>query len=161
MGKWILIHWESVRKTLCIVCEINFSEYWRYDLSRHDEKHQAKIQEKETLVPGSKLRKGYVVKKKEDITNRQNLFVKKRCDNFSMLETSYDIAIVLAKKHKPLPDVEVILKPSFIKNCATCWWKYTERKVNEVPLSNQITAKGIEELSHDSGGSMGGGLWHV
>jgi len=109
-------------------------------------------------VPGYKLRKEYVVKKKEDITNRQIWFVKKRCDSFAMLEASYDIAIVLAKKQKPFSDVEVIVKPSFQNIAQPVGEKYIEGKVNEVPLSNQIIAKGIEELSHDSGGSRGGTL---
>jgi len=55
------------------------------------------------------------VKKKEDVTNRQNLFIKKRCDSFAMLEASYDIAFVFAKKHKPCPDGEIIVKPSLEK----------------------------------------------
>jgi len=32
-----------------------------------------------------------------------------------MLEASYDIAFVFAKKHKPCPDGEIIVKPSLEK----------------------------------------------
>ena len=86
-------------KPMCIVCESTLSDYRRYDLSRHYKKHQAEIEEKQKLVPGSELRKDYVVKKKETITKRRNLFVKKSCDSSAMLEVSYEIALVLAKKH--------------------------------------------------------------
>ena len=99
-------------KPLCIVSESNLSDYRSYDLSRHDEKHRAEVEEKHKLEPDSKLRKENVVKKKEDITNRQNLFIKKHLDSLAMLEASYDIVFVLAKRYKPCPDGEVIVNPS-------------------------------------------------
>ena len=98
-------------KPMCIVCESTLSDYRRYGLSRHYKKHQAEIEEKQQLVPGSELRKAYVVKKKETIIKRQNLFVKKSCDSSAMLEVSYEIALVLAKKHKPFSEGEEIVKP--------------------------------------------------
>jgi len=40
-------------KPMCIVCESILSDYRSYDLSRHYKKHQAEIEEKQKLVPGS------------------------------------------------------------------------------------------------------------
>ena len=100
-------------KPMCIVCKSALSHYKSCDLSRHYKKRQAKI-EKRKLVPGSELRKHYVVKKKETITTRQNLFIKS-CDNSAMLEVSYEIALVLAKIHKAFSDGEEIVKPSLQK----------------------------------------------
>jgi len=52
---------------MCIVCESTCSDYRSYDNSRHYtcKKHQAEIEEKQKLVPGSELRKKHAVKKKE------------------------------------------------------------------------------------------------
>ena len=83
---------------MCVVCKSTLSDYRNYDLNRHYKKHQAEIEEKQKLVLGSELRKDYVVKKKKTTTKRQNLFVNKNCDSSTMLEVSYEIVLVLAKK---------------------------------------------------------------
>ena len=44
-------------KPMCIVCETTFSGNRRNDLSRHYKKHQAEIEGKLKLLPGSDLRK--------------------------------------------------------------------------------------------------------
>ena len=49
---------------MCIVFENIISDNTRHDFSRHYEKHQVEIEEKQKLVPGSDLQKKYVVKKK-------------------------------------------------------------------------------------------------
>jgi len=97
-------------KPMCIVCEGILSDYRSYDLSRHYKKHEAEIEDK---VPGSELRKEYVVKKKEDITKRQSLFAKKSCDNFAMLEVCYETAFVLAKSISLSLTVKKLLSPVF------------------------------------------------
>ena len=112
---------------MCIVCESTLLDCRRHDLSRHYKKRQAEIEEKQKLVPGSDLRKDYVVKKKETITKRQNLFVKKSCDSSAMLEVSYGIALVLAKKHKPFSDGEKI-KPCLQKFAQYVGEKSIEKK---------------------------------
>lgn len=64
-------------KPLCIVCENTFSHNRRHDLNRHYKtQHQTEIEGKLKLVLGSELRKEYVIKKKEEIKRRQNIFVK-------------------------------------------------------------------------------------
>jgi len=136
-------------KPMCIVCESILSDYRSYDPSRHYKKHQAEIEEKQKLVLGSELPKEYVVKKKEDITKRQSLFVKKSCDNLAMLEVSHEIAFVLAKKHKPFSDGEEIVKPCLQKFAQRVGDKSFERKVSEVALSKQTITRRIEDLSHD------------
>ena len=97
-------------KPMCIVCESTLSDYRSCDLSRHFKKHQAEIEEKQKLVPRSELRKDYVANKKEIITKRQNLYVKKSCDSSAMLEVSYEIAPMLGKKRTPFSDGEEIVK---------------------------------------------------
>ena len=120
-----------------------FSQITEVDLSRHYKKHQAEIEEKQKLVPGSEIRKEHVVKKKEGITKRQSLFVKKSGYNFAMLELSYEIAFVLAKKHKPFSDAEEIVKPCLQKFAPRLGDESLERKVSEVALSKQtIVAAG-------------------
>ena len=136
-------------KPMCIVCESTLSDYRRYDLSRHYKKHQAEIEEKQKLMPRSELWKDYVVKKKETITKRQNLFVKKSCDSSAMLEVSYEIALVLAKKHKPISDSEEIVKPCLQKFAQYVGEKSREKKANEVALSKQTITRRIKELSRD------------
>ena len=76
-----------------------------------------------------------MVKKKETITKRQNLFVKKSCDGSAMLEVSYEIALVLAKKHKLFSDSEEIVKPGLQKFAQYVGEKIIEKKANEVALS--------------------------
>ena len=98
-------------KPMCIVCESTLSDYRRYDLSRHYKKHQAEIEEKQKLVPGSELRKDYVVKKKETITKRQSLFVKKSCDSSAMLKVSYEIALDWLKNISLSLTVKKLLSP--------------------------------------------------
>ena len=45
------------------------------------------------LVLGSELRKEYVIKKKEEIRKRQNIFAKVSCEDLAMTEASYEIAL--------------------------------------------------------------------
>ncbi|XP_076346237.1 general transcription factor II-I repeat domain-containing protein 2A-like isoform X1 [Tachypleus tridentatus] len=134
---------------MCIVCESTLSENRRHDLSRHYKKHQVEVEEKQKLMPGSELRKEYVVKKKEDMKKRRNLFVKRSCESLAMLEASYEIAFVLAKKHMPFSDGEYIVKPCLQKFAKCLGDKSIERKVNEIALSKQTITRRIEELSHD------------
>ena len=105
----------SSGKPMCIVCETKFSDNRRNDLSRHYKKHQAEIEGKLKLLPGSDLRKEYVAKKKEDIKKRQNLFVTKSCESLAILEASIEIAFLLATKHKPFSDGKEIIKPCLQK----------------------------------------------
>ena len=51
-------------KPMCIVFGRTLSDDTRHDLSGHCKKHQVEIQEKHKSLPGSELRKRYVVKKK-------------------------------------------------------------------------------------------------
>ena len=51
---------------MCIVFESTLSDNTRHDFSGHNKKHQVEIEEKLKLVPGSELRKKFVVKKKID-----------------------------------------------------------------------------------------------
>ncbi|XP_068229613.1 SCAN domain-containing protein 3-like [Palaemon carinicauda] len=134
---------------MCIVCESTLSDNRRHDLGRHYKKHQVETEEKQKLVPGSVLRKEYVVKKKEDMTKRLNLLVKRGCEGLAMLEASYEIAFVLAKKHKPFSDGEDIVKPCLQKFAKCVGYKSIERKVNEIALSKQTIKRRIEELSRD------------
>ena len=100
-------------------------------------------------MPGSELRKDYVVKKKETITKRQNFFEKKNCDSSAMLEVSYEIALVLAKKHKPFSDGEEIVKPCLQKFAQYVDEKSIKKKANDVALSKPTITRHIEELSRD------------
>ncbi|XP_068201631.1 zinc finger MYM-type protein 6-like [Palaemon carinicauda] len=141
-------------KSMCIVCESTLSDNRRHDLSRHYKKHQLQIEERQKLVPGSVLRKEYVVKKKEDMQKRRNLLVMRGCESLAMLEASYEIAFVLAKKHKPFSEGEDIVKPC-LQNFAKCVGdKSIERNVNEIALSKQTIMKCIEELSRDVSGQL-------
>lgn len=51
-------------------------------------KHQAEVEEKLKLALGSELRKEYVIKKKDEIKRRQNIFVKRSCESLAMTEAS-------------------------------------------------------------------------
>ena len=66
-----------------------------------------------------------------------------------MLEVSYEIALVLAKKHKPFSDGEEIVKPCLQKFAQYVGEKSIEKKANEVALSKQTITRRIEELSRD------------
>ena len=136
-------------KPMCIVCETTFSDNRRNDLSRHYKKHQDEIEGKLKLLPCSDLRKKYVAKKKEDFKKRQNLFVTKSCESLAMLEASYGIAFLLAKKHKPFSDSEEIIKPCIQKFVQSIGHKNIEKKAKEIALSKQTITRGIEEVSHD------------
>ncbi|XP_076311275.1 SCAN domain-containing protein 3-like [Tachypleus tridentatus] len=136
-------------KPMCIVCESTLSDNRRHDLSRHYKKHQVEVKEKQKLMPGSELHKEYVVKKKENMKKRRNLFVKRSCESLAMLEASYEIAFVLAKKHMPFSDGEYIVKPCLQKFAKCLGDKSIERKVNEITLSKQTITRRIEELSRD------------
>ncbi|XP_076359110.1 general transcription factor II-I repeat domain-containing protein 2A-like [Tachypleus tridentatus] len=87
--------------------------------------------------------------KKQDMKKRRNLFVKRSCESLAMLEASYEIAFVLAKKHKPFSDGKYIVKPCLQKFAKCLGDKSIERKVNEIALSKQTITRCIEELSHD------------
>ena len=52
-----------------------------------------------------------------------------------MHEASYEIAFVLAKKHKPFSDDEEIVKSCLQKFAKCVGDKSIERKVNEIALS--------------------------
>lgn len=137
-------------KPLCIVCENTFSHNRRHDLNRHYKtQHQTEIEGKLKLVLGSELRKEYVIKKKEEIKRRQNIFVKRSCESLAMTEASYEIALALAKKRKSFSDGEEIVKPC-LQIFARCLGdKNIERKVDEIALSKQTVTRRTEELSHD------------
>ena len=90
-----------------------------------------------------------MAKKKENFKNRQNLFVTKSCESLAMLQASYEIAFLLAKKHKPFSDGEEIIKPCIQKFVQSIGDKNIEKKVKEIALSKQTITKRIEELSQD------------
>lgn len=98
---------------------------------------------------GSELRKEYVIKKKDEIKRRQNIFVKKSCESLAMTEASYEIAFTLAKKRKPFSDGEEIVKPSLHIFAICLDDKNIKRKVDEIALSKQTVTRRTEELSHD------------
>ena len=61
-------------KLMCIVCESSLSYRRRHDPSRNHMKHQV---DRRTKIIVTELQKEYVVKRKEDVKKRQNLFVKR------------------------------------------------------------------------------------
>ena len=66
-----------------------------------------------------------------------------------MLEASYKIAFLLAKKHKPFSDDEEIIKPCLQKFAQSSGDKSIEKKVKKIALSKQTITRRFEELSHD------------
>jgi len=63
--------------------------------------------------------------------------------SLAMLEISYEIAFVLAEKHRPFSDDVEIVEPQHVGD------KSIERKINEAALLKQTITRCIEELSHD------------
>lgn len=137
-------------KPFCIVCESTLSYNRRYDLNRHYKaQHQTNIEIKLKLIPGSVLRKEYVAKKKEEIIRRQNIFAKVNYDDLELIEISYEIALLLARKKKPFCDGEEIVKPCLQIFARHLGIKTIEKKAHTIALSRPTITRRIEELSED------------
>ena len=137
-------------KPLCIVCESTLSQNRRHDLNRHYKtQHQSEIEGKLKLMVGSELRKEYLIKKKQEIRRRQNVFVKKSSESLAMVEASYEMAFVLARKKKPFSDGEEVIKPCLQIFAKSLGDKNIEKKAQAISLSKQTITRRTEELAHD------------
>jgi len=93
-------------KPVCLICSTTIAVAKKYNLERHFKQNHSSINK--NYPEGSSLRAEFIKKKKKEIFGQQNLFVKKFDELESMVKTSYDISLLLAKNKKPFSDGEII-----------------------------------------------------
>ncbi|CAI6377025.1 unnamed protein product [Macrosiphum euphorbiae] len=115
-------------KPICLICSTTIAVAKKYNLERHFKQNHSK--------------------EKKEIFGQQNLFVKKFDELESMVKTSYEISLLLAKNKKPFSDGEIIKEALsiFSKNCND---KNVKTKADGISLSRNTVTRRVEEMSND------------
>ncbi|XP_025407137.1 general transcription factor II-I repeat domain-containing protein 2B-like [Sipha flava] len=133
-------------KPICLICSITIAVAKKYNLERHFKQNHSSINK--NYPEGSSLRAEFIKKKKKEIFGQQNLFVKKFDELESMVKTSYEISLLLAKNKKPFSDGEIIKEALsiFSNNCND---KNIKTKADGISLSRNTVTRRVEEMSND------------
>ncbi|XP_025410356.1 general transcription factor II-I repeat domain-containing protein 2B-like [Sipha flava] len=133
-------------KPICLICSTTIAVAKKYNLERHFKQNHSSINK--NYPEGSSLRAEFIKKKKKEIFGQQNLFVKKFDELESMVKTSYEISLLLAKNKKPFSDGEIIKEALsiFSNNCND---KNIKTKADGILLSRNTVTRRVEEMSND------------
>ncbi|XP_025424556.1 general transcription factor II-I repeat domain-containing protein 2B-like [Sipha flava] len=133
-------------KPICLICSTTIAVAKKYNLERHFKQNHSSINK--NYPEGSSLRAEFIKKKKKEIFGQQNLFVKKFDELESMVKTSYEISLLLAKNKKPFSDGEIIKEALsiFSNNCND---KNIKTKADGISLSRNTVTRRVEEMSND------------
>lgn len=136
----------KAKKPICLICSSTVAVVKKYNLERHFKQNHMKINE--DYPEGSTLRAEFIRKRKTELLGKQNLFVKTSNDLESMVKTSYEISLLLARKKKPFSDGEIVKEALsiFAQNCND---KNVKMKADNVSLSRNTITRRVEEMSGD------------
>lgn len=136
----------KARKPVCLICSATVAVAKKYNLERHFKQNHSKF-EKE-YPTGSAIRTEFIKKKKNQLFSQQNIFVKRHEDLESMVKTSYEISLLLAKKKKPFSDGEII-KQSLLIFAQNCDDQKVKVMADSVSLSRNTVMRRVEDMSSD------------
>lgn len=136
----------KARKPTCLLCFATVAIAKKYNLERHYKQNHNNF-EKDYPV-GSAIRDDFLKKKKRELFNQQNIFVKRHDELESMVKTSYEISLLLAKKKKSFSDGEIVKEALtiFAQNCDD---KHVKTKADSVSLSRHTVTRRVEEMAVD------------
>ncbi|CAG9791818.1 unnamed protein product [Diatraea saccharalis] len=97
----------------------------KYNLERHY---------RQTMLVIGSIRGDYLLKKRRELFNRQNIFVKRHNELESMVIVSYEISLLLAKQKKPFSDGEIV-KEALTIFALNCEDKNVKAQADSVSLS--------------------------
>jgi hypothetical protein len=136
----------KTRKPTCLLCFTTVAIAKKYNLERHYKQNHNNF-EKEYPV-GSAIREDFLKKKKRELFNQQNIFVKRHDELESMVKTSYEISLLLAKKKKSFSDGEIVKEALtiFAQNCDD---KHIKAKADSISLSRHTVTRRVEQMAVD------------
>lgn len=136
----------KAHKPICLLCFTTVAIAKKYNLERHYKQNHNNF-EREYPV-GSAIREDFLKKRKRELFNQQNIFVKRHDEHESMIKTSYEISLLLAKKKKPFSDGEIVKEALniFAQNCND---QNVKAKADNLSLSRNTVTRRVEEMSVD------------
>lgn len=141
----------KAEKPICLLCFTTVAVAKKYNLERHYRQNHSKF-DKDYPV-GSSIRDDYLLKKKRELLNQQNIFVKRHNELESMVKASYEISLLLAKKKKPFSDGEIVKEALtiFAQNCDD---KNVKAEAESISLSRHTVTRRVEEMAVDISGQI-------
>ena len=95
----------------------------------------------------SELRQEFIEKSVCSLCSQQLLFVKKHCENKDVLTTSYEIALLIAKKMKPFKESKDIVKSALAIAAKLVGNRDFENEFKEISLANNSMTKRTHNLA--------------
>ncbi|KII66640.1 hypothetical protein RF11_01906 [Thelohanellus kitauei] len=93
--------------------------------------------------------KGFRHKKVGALDTQKSFFTKANEHSKSTVFVSYEIALILARKKKPITDAGEIIKPTLKIAAGMLDDKNCEKKFDQIPLSNNMMTRRVEEMAID------------
>jgi len=136
----------KARKPTCLLCFTTVAIAKKYNLERHYKQNHNNF-EKEYPV-GSAIKEDFFKKKKRELFGQQNIFVKRHDELESMVKTSYEISLLLAKKKKSFSDGEIVKGALriFAQNCDD---KHVKAKADSISLSRYTVTRRVKQMTVD------------
>ena len=136
---------EKNGKAICLVCNDTVSSLKKYNVKRHYQTHTNFIREHPL---GSELRNSWITKACEELDYRRNMFSSGNKRIKDQTSASFELALLIAKKKRPMVEGEEIIKPAL--HIET---KYLGDKASTfatgIPLSDNTMTRRMEMMSED------------